>query len=528
MTTGNEQPDFPPPTTSETGEQDNITATPASSNNGITYDQNDPLVWSWKRKHLALFAICYMSFMTDFLAGYGVPMIIPQAKEWKLSPADSTRSLSGNTFTQGFGSLIAVPFSQRFGILPVMFWSTFITLFMTIACALCPDDWIGFIAIRVVQGLFSTAAQVLGMTVIQDIFFFEEHVRKLGIWGWSILIGPYFGPFLSSFIVSTLKWRTAFWIVSAFVGLGIILIALLLDETSFDRINLSNNPPRPVKNWKYKLQALSGVYGYRAKGKPSLWQGCVEIWRVFNKPQFYTLFFYHGVTYMWSVGINGSLVLFLVPPPPKGYGFDSVGIGLIYFAPMIGIVLGELWGHFFNDLIQARSIRKNNGFFVPESRLWAIYFSTVFSAVGLGLLGVGLQNLWSWGIIALLWGAYIWSLMIGTVATSGEPSLVILIWLYLTTSTTIAAYVLDCFPQRSAAASALLNFTRVLHGFLVPFFQNKWANTVGANWSFGTQAIICVVAFGLVPVVQRFGKRWRERTSLSPDHIAVTMVEGQS
>jgi len=39
-----------------------------------------------------------MTFMTDFLAGYGVPMIIPQAKEWKLTPADSTRSLSGNTF----------------------------------------------------------------------------------------------------------------------------------------------------------------------------------------------------------------------------------------------------------------------------------------------------------------------------------------------------------------------------------------------------------------------------------------------
>jgi len=126
---------------------------------------------------------------------------------------------------------------------------------------------------------------------------------------------------------------------------------------------------------------------------------------------------------MWSVGINGSLVLFLTPPPPKGYGFDSIGIGLIYIAPMVGVVLGELWGHFFNDFIQARSIRKNKGSFEPESRLWAIYFSTVFTAVGLGLLGIGLQNLWTWGIIALLWGTYIWSLMISTVAISGKLSL---------------------------------------------------------------------------------------------------------
>lgn len=40
---------------------------------------------------------------------------------------------------------------------------------MTIACATCPT-WIGFIAVRALQGFFATAAQVLGMTVIQDMY----------------------------------------------------------------------------------------------------------------------------------------------------------------------------------------------------------------------------------------------------------------------------------------------------------------------------------------------------------------------
>jgi MFS family permease len=89
---------------------------------------------------------------------------------------------------QGFGSLVAVPFTQRFGTyvvplagpalrdtntgcnsFPVMFWSTLMALLMTVTCALCPDNWIGFIAIRIVQGFFATAAQVIGMTVIQDM-----------------------------------------------------------------------------------------------------------------------------------------------------------------------------------------------------------------------------------------------------------------------------------------------------------------------------------------------------------------------
>lgn len=49
---------------------------------------------------------------------------------------------------------------------------------------------------------------------------------------------------------------------------------------------------------------------------------------------------------MWSVGINGTLLLILVPAEPEGYGFDSISLGLIYFAPMTAVVVGELWGHF--------------------------------------------------------------------------------------------------------------------------------------------------------------------------------------
>ncbi|KAI5840785.1 major facilitator superfamily domain-containing protein [Morchella snyderi] len=463
-------------------------------------DPHDPLQWSWKKKHLILVAICYMTFMTDFLAGYGVPMIIPQGKEWGISSVDASRSLSGNTFMQGFGSLVAVPFAQRYGTLPVMFWSTLMTCFMTIACASCPT-WIGFIAVRVLQGFFAASAQVLGLTVIQDIFYFEEHARKIGIWGWSILIGPYFGPFLSSMILHNLHWRESFWIVVGIVGFGLLLVIFLMEETTYDRVVPENNPPQAEGRFKRKLFALVGITGHRMKGRPSLCQGTWELVMVFVKPQFYMLFIYHGITFMWSVGINGTLILFLVPASPKGYGFGSIALGLIYFAPMTAVVIGELWGHFFNDALQLRSIKRNKGIFEPESRLWALYFSVGIMCLGLILLGVGLDRLWHWGFIAFFWGLFIFAIMTSTV--------------------TISAYVLDCFPQQSAAASALLNFTRVLFGFTVVLFQTKWSTKVGADWSFSTQAIICAAVFAIVPIVQKYGKGWRMGTDMSPDVINV-------
>lgn len=59
---------------------------------------NDPLLWSKWKKLTVLAVLCYVTFLTDFLAGYSVPMTIAQQKDWNLSYVDASRNLSGNTF----------------------------------------------------------------------------------------------------------------------------------------------------------------------------------------------------------------------------------------------------------------------------------------------------------------------------------------------------------------------------------------------------------------------------------------------
>ncbi|KAF8533324.1 major facilitator superfamily domain-containing protein [Trichophaea hybrida] len=461
----------------------------------------DPLRWSSRKKHLILAAMCYMSFLTDFLAGIGVPMMVSQSEEWNVSLVDISRSLTGNTFTQGIGSLIAVPFARRFGYLPVMFWSTLLTVFFTMGCAVMPT-WIGFIAVRILQGFFSTTAQVLGLTIIQEMFFFEEHVGKINIWGWSFLVGPYFGPFISSFILRSLTWRQSFWFFSGLVAVGFLSVIFIMDETAYDREMPENNPPRPRGYWNYKIQSLTGVMGKKTKGRTSLLQASIELYRVFSQPHFFCLFLFHGITYCWTVGINGTLITFLVPSVSKGgYGFDTVDVGLIYLAPIVAIIAGELFGHFVNEEIQTRTIRTQKGRFIPEHRLLALIPATFLMGVGVSLLGWALGKHWHWLSVAIFWGIFVFATMCSTVV--------------------ISAYLLDSFPNDSIAVAALLNFTRVLFGFLVPIFQNPWAEKVGAEWSLSTQGTICVVAYGLVLVVQMWGREWRVRAEMCPDEITV-------
>jgi len=121
--------------------------------------------------------------------------------------------------------------------------------------------------------------------------------------------------------------------------------------------------------------------------------------------------------------------------------------------------------------------------------------------LGLVVVGFSLERHWHWIVVAITWGLFVFAAMTSTVV--------------------ISAYVLDCFPEQSAITAALLNFTRVFFGFLVPIFQKPWSNKVGAHWSFATQGIICLLALAFPIAVQRFGKHWRAKGEMGPPLILV-------
>jgi MFS family permease len=122
-------------------------------------------------------------------------------------------------------------------------------------------------------------------------------------------VGPYFGPFLSAFILRSLTWRESWLLVGGFVGLGLLLVIFLMDETAYDRRVAENNPRRPHGFLRYRTYALSGMMGYRMKGRKPISQGFLDIWRVFKQPQFFLLWLVHGVQY--SKSTLPSLILSL-------------------------------------------------------------------------------------------------------------------------------------------------------------------------------------------------------------------------
>jgi hypothetical protein len=52
-----------------------------------TSNPNDPLNWSWRRKHLMLAVVSTTAFLGDYGSGVGIPLIVLQGEEWGMSPA---------------------------------------------------------------------------------------------------------------------------------------------------------------------------------------------------------------------------------------------------------------------------------------------------------------------------------------------------------------------------------------------------------------------------------------------------------
>ena len=108
---------------------------------------------------------------------------------------------------------------------------------------------------------------------------------------------------------------------------------------------------------------------------------------------------------------------------------------------------------------------------------------------GLVLLGYTLQNGYHYMILALAWGLYVFGIMITTVALN--------------------AYNLDSYPEASGEVAAWINFARTTGGFIISYFQVKWATAMGPQGSFGVQAGVTAAVFFLIPFLTLFGHRLR-------------------
>jgi MFS family permease len=454
-------------------------------------DPKDPLNWSTFKKHSILLIVAFAAFAGDFGSGAGIPPVVLQSKEWKLSPVTVTQANNISIIMAGVSGLLWFPLFSYWGRMPVLFWSSLMGLLFTLGCILAPD-FHTFYGLRALQTLTQAVGQTIGLAFIKDIFFYHEHARKIGLWYSIFITAPVMGPLFGNFMIAGLgEWRPVFWLVFAWSSFVLCLCLAFGDESYYIR-SVPNQPERGQSQIA-RLTRILGIWQIKIHADnyfPPLRLCYGRLFEVFFKPVIPLSMFYYAITFMWSVGINVyTSILLETPRSEGGYGFGPKSTGYLYFTPVVAIILGELFGHNFNDWLAARYAKRHGGHFVPEARLWTNYLGVILMILGLILTGQTLQHRLHWVGLVFGWGMAQFGILIISVAT--------------------VTYVLDCYSNASGEVSALINFGRVGAGFSVGYFQQAWGRKVGFDLSFGVQAVIVGVALSVVVFLQIFGARLR-------------------
>ncbi|KAH9477694.1 putative MFS-type transporter [Psilocybe cubensis] len=311
-----------------------------------TDDPEDPQNWSDRKKNFQLFIVILASIIPDFDNGIG------------------------------WGGIFFVMLMRRYGRLATLFWTQLIALGLLAGATFAPTLQV-FAAMRSLTAFFGTCPQVTGLYTITDLFPFHLQARKINYWTMAVVLSPHLSPFLFGFLDARTTWRWAYG-VGCLYGLAVlILIALFLDESLYHRKAYSADHP-PVHRRKgsivQRVKDVVGITGVRqARSDPPWSDICTAILKIAWRPHLFLILFFEAFVFGFSIGINVTITVFFQTPPPFGFGFSQTTVSAIYATPVVAVFIGELLGRYLNDWFMRREIKRNNGVFEAETRLWYLH-----------------------------------------------------------------------------------------------------------------------------------------------------------
>lgn len=448
-----------------------------------TDDPNDPLNWPEWKKWATLAVISIASINADYGSATGATLLLVQAEEWHLSPNTINHATAGNIFMLGAGGLFVVWFSAYFGRLPVLMYFEVLTVVTAAWCA-AAKSFESYMAARILNGFFSSAAAAGGLMFIKDIYYFHQHPRKINIWATALILSPFLAPLVAALIITKTTWRWAFWTNTMIAAIGLILTWAVADETFYPRKSMPDRIPQP----KSRIMRLLGIEQRRNGLIPNTFLGAGSrlIVAISKLPVLLSTIWYF-LTFAWVIGNNITISVFIIPMYQWGYR----QLALIYLAPVVGCALGLITGHWLHDFFGNLYTKRHNGRIIPEARLLIIWLATPLVIIGMNMIGATLQHRYHYMVLAVGWALHNYSIIIVTTA--------------------INAYVLDAYPEGSGEVAGWLNAGRTIGGFVVGYFQLPWALATGTQTEFGVQSVIVAVAFGIVAYLQFFGPKLREK-----------------
>lgn len=324
------------------------------------------------------------------------------------------------------------------------------------------------------------------------------------------------GPVIGGALAGSMGWRAIFWFLAIYSGVFLIALLLLLPESLRSLIaNGSLKSSNVLARYPLNIYQRTTTIHWEHDADPAQLPArkTIDILGPFHiliskyaTPIIIFLAIYYAV---WQMSITAMSSLF-----KNRYNLSEIQIGLTFIANGVGSMIGTLiTGKLLdldynrvktkyenqlstantdgNNILSQSTTAQENNFPLEKARLRLIPIFSCLQCLSIILFG------WT---IQFPHRVHIAVPIVSTFITG---------WAAVSTQTVITTYLVDLFPDRSAAATASLNLARCLFaaggtGFVMPMIDG-----IGVGVTF----TICAAVQGLAlvgPLLQwRFAAGWR-------------------
>ncbi|CAG8410728.1 unnamed protein product [Penicillium salamii] len=377
------------------------------------------------------------------------------------------------------------------------------------------------IVLRCLQSTGSASTLAIGSGVLSDITTRADRGGFMGIFQAGILVPVAVGPVIGGGIAGSLGWRAIFWFLTIYSGVSLVLLLTLLPETlrslvgngRLGSFSLSTSFPLNVYRKTTKVEWDHDVPPAELPAKkkidilgPFRILGCK-----FAAPIIIFLAMYYAA---WQMSITAMSSLF-----KTRYGLSEIQIGLTFLANGFGSMVGTMLTGKILDVdyrrvkakVEARSpaggveagnssdstlAQDEHDFPIEKARLRLLPLYSLIQCLSILLFG------WT---IQYSHRVHIAVPIISTFITG---------WTAVSTQSIIMTYMVDIFPDRSAAASASLNLARCFFAAGGTSLVTPMINGIGVGPSFTVCAVAQILAL-LGPFIQwKFAGGWRRDEEL--------------
>jgi len=255
---------------------------------------------AFRRTNLGLFSAGFSTFALLYCVQ---PLLPVFSREFGVSAAESSLSLSLTTALLAASVLISGSLSEAWGRKPVMVVSLFAAAILTVICSVVPG-WQALLLVRAVEGIAFSGLPAVAMAYLSEEMDYRSVGLAMGLYIGGSGLGGMTGRFVTGYLTDIASWRVALGAIGAFG----ILAALIFWRTLPPSRHFL---PRPLALGQLKGSFLDHL---RDPGLPWL--------------------FIEGFLLMGSFVTTYNYIGYRLLAPP--YGLSQTEVGAIFAVYLLG------------------------------------------------------------------------------------------------------------------------------------------------------------------------------------------------